>query len=288
MQRMVIVTGLSGAGKSLALHCLEDLGFFCIDNLPPALIPTFAELCTHSSNKIDNVAIVVDIRGGEFFDNFFEVLSDIDNMRLKREILFLEASDETLVRRFKESRRRHPLSAHGEVLAGIQVERGRLQELRGKANKIIDTTNVAAQQLKEMVIDLFADDEASSGLQITVTSFGYKYGIPLDSDLVFDVRFLPNPYYLKELRLLTGNEEAVRDYVFGFDLTGVFMEKLFDLFNFLIPQYLKEGKTSLTIAIGCTGGRHRSVALANRLGDLLTELSGRVTVLHRNIEKDVE
>lgn len=287
MPRMVVVTGLSGAGKSLALHCLEDMGFFCIDNLPPALIPKFAELCAHSENEIDKVALVVDIRGGGFFNTFFEVLADVDNMWLKCEILFLDASDETLVRRFKESRRRHPLSAHGEVLAGIQEERSRLQELRGKANKIIDTTDMAAQQLKEMVIDLFSDDEEDSGLQITVISFGYKYGIPLDSDLVFDVRFLPNPYYQEHLRLHTGNDAVVRDYVFSFDLTGQFIDKFFDLLKFLIPQYKKEGKTSLMIAIGCTGGMHRSVALVNSLAVLLNETSGRITVHHRDMGRDI-
>ena len=286
MQRLVVVTGLSGAGKSLALRCLEDLGFFCVDNLPPALISKFVELCADSTNKINKVAIVADIRGGEFFDALVEVLADLDATLLKCEILFLEASDETLVRRYKETRRRHPLSAHGEVLAGIREERGRLQELRGQANKIIDTTDVPAQQLKEIVIDFFTDDAETSGLQVTVTSFGYKYGIPLDSDLVFDVRFLSNPFYQKQLRPLTGNDEAVRDYVFGFDLTVEFMEKFFDLLKFLLPQYLKEGKTSLTIAIGCTGGKHRSVALTNRLGDLLSGITGRVTVLHRDIEKD--
>ena len=285
MQRLVVVTGLSGAGKSLALHCLEDLGFFCVDNLPPALISKFVELCANSSDKIDQVAIVADIRGGEFFDALLEVLANLDNALLKCEILFLEASDETLVRRYKETRRRHPLSAHGEVLAGIREERSRLQELRGKANKIIDTTDVPAQQLKGIVLDFFADDETASGLQVTVTSFGYKYGIPLDSDLVFDVRFLANPFYLKELRPLTGKDQAVRDYVFGFALTGEFVEKFFDLIKFLLPLYLNEGKTSLTIAIGCTGGKHRSVALANRLGELLAELGGRVTVFHRDIEK---
>ncbi|MCL2766809.1 MAG: RNase adapter RapZ [Peptococcaceae bacterium] len=286
MPKMVVVTGLSGAGKSSALHCLEDMGFFCIDNLPPALIPKFAELCAHSANKIDKVALVVDIRGGEFFDTFFEVFSKLENLWLKPEILFLDASNETLVRRFKESRRRHPLSAHGEVLAGILEERDRLHELRGKANKIIDTTDLAAQQLKEMIIEQFSDDDASSGMQITAISFGFKYGIPLDSDLVFDVRFLPNPYYLEHLRKLTGNDTAVRDYVFSFDLAGQFIEKFFDLLKFLIPLYVKEGKTSLMIAVGCTGGMHRSVALINRLGVLLSETSDRVSVHHRDIGRD--
>jgi UPF0042 nucleotide-binding protein len=285
MQRMVIITGLSGAGKSLALHCLEDMGFYCIDNLPPALIPKFAELCAHSANRINKVALVVDIRGGEFFDDFFEILDRLSNEQLKFEILFLEANNETLVRRFKESRRRHPLSSHGEVLAGIQEERSRLRDLRGRANKVIDTTNVPTQRLKEMVTGLFAGDEAALGLQITVMSFGFKYGIPLDSDLVFDVRFLPNPYYLESLRNLTGNDGPVRDYVLSFDLTGEFVSKFFDLIKFLLPLYLKEGKTSLTIAIGCTGGKHRSVTLVNHLGAFLSENNNRSIVYHRDIEK---
>lgn len=284
-QRLVIVTGLSGAGKTQALHSLEDLGFFCVDNLPPALIPKFAELCAQAANKINKIALVVDIRGGEFFDTFFEVLSDLDARGIRCEILFLEASNETLVRRFKESRRRHPLSTYGEVLEGIQEERSRLQDLRGRANKIIDTSNMAVQQLKEVINGIFADGASASGLHITVISFGFKYGIPLDSDLVFDVRFLPNPYYQSNLRPFTGNDAVVRDYVFSSPLTSEFMEKFSDLAQFLIPQYSKEGKTTLMIAVGCTGGMHRSVALANRLGEILSEKNFRVTVRHRDINR---
>lgn len=282
-QRLVIVTGLSGAGKTQALRSLEDLGFFCVDNLPPALIPKFAELCAQAANKINKIALVVDIRGGEFFDTFFEVLSDLDARGIRCEILFLEASNETLVRRFKESRRRHPLSTYGEVLEGIQEERSRLQDLRGRANKIIDTSNLAVQQLKEVINGIFADSTGVSGPHITVISFGFKYGIPLDSDLVIDVRFLPNPYYQNNLRAFTGNDVVVRDYVNSFSLTSQFMEKFSDLVQFLIPQYSKEGKTTLMIAIGCTGGMHRSVALANRLGEILSSKDFRVTVRHRDI-----
>ncbi|MDF9408179.1 MAG: glmZ(sRNA)-inactivating NTPase [Pelotomaculum sp. PtaB.Bin013] len=284
-QRLVIVTGLSGAGKTQALHSLEDLGFFCVDNLPPALIPKFAELCAQAANKINKIALVVDIRGGEFFDTFFEVLSDLDARGIRCEILFLEASNETLVRRFKESRRRHPLSTYGEVLEGIQEERSRLQDLRGRANKIIDTSNMAVQQLKEVINGIFADGASASGLHITVISFGFKYGIPLDSDLVFDVRFLPNPYYQNNLRPFTGNDAVVREYVFSSPLTSEFMGKFSDLVQFLIPQYSKEGKTTLMIAVGCTGGMHRSVALANRLGEILSEKNFRVTVRHRDINR---
>ncbi|OPX85449.1 MAG: glmZ(sRNA)-inactivating NTPase [Pelotomaculum sp. PtaB.Bin104] len=282
-QKLVIVTGLSGAGKTQALHCLEDLGFFCIDNLPPALIPKFAELCTQAANKINKIALVVDIRGGEFFDMFFEVLTELDDRGIRCEILFLEASDETLVRRFKESRRRHPLSRHGAVLDGIEEERGRLQDLRGRANKIIDTSNMSVQQLKEVISGIFAENSGTAGLHITVISFGFKYGIPLDSDLVIDVRFLTNPFYQTELRPLTGNDPEVRDYVFKSPLAGEFMDKFAGLVEFLIPQYCKEGKTTLMIAIGCTGGMHRSVALTNSLGEILLEKDFRVTVRHRDI-----
>ncbi|MDD4169988.1 MAG: RNase adapter RapZ [Desulfotomaculaceae bacterium] len=284
-QKLIIVTGLSGAGKTQALHCLEDLGFFCIDNLPPALIPKFAELCTQAANKINKVALVVDIRGGEFFNMFFEVLSKLDDREIQCEILFLEASNETLVRRFKESRRRHPISRHGAILDGIEEERGRLQDVRGRANKIIDTSNMSVPQLKEVIVGIFADNSGTAGLHITVISFGFKYGIPLDSDLVIDVRFLTNPYYQPNLRPLTGNDPEVREYVFNSPLAGEFINKFAGLVQFLIPQYSKEGKTTLMIAIGCTGGMHRSVALACRLGEILLENNFRVTVRHRDIDR---
>jgi len=283
--KLVIVTGLSGAGKTQALRCLEDLGFFCVDNLPPALIPKFAELCAQAASKINKIALVVDIRGGEFFNTLIEDLSGLDARRMRYEILFLEASDETLVRRFKESRRRHPLSEHGGILDVIRKERSLLQELRGMANKIIDTSDTNVRQLKEVVVSIFSDNADISRLHITVISFGFKYGIPLDSDLVIDVRFLPNPYYQLSLRPLTGNDPVVCDYVFASPVTGQFMDKFSGLVEFLIPHYIKEGKTTLMIAIGCTGGMHRSVALANRLGELLNDREFRVTVRHRDINR---
>lgn len=280
--KLVIVTGLSGAGKTQALRCLEDLGFFCVDNLPPALIPKFAELCAQAASKINKIALVVDIRGGEFFSTLIEDLSNLDARGIRYEILFLEASDEALVRRFKESRRRHPLSEHGGILDVIREERSLLQELRGMANKIIDTSDTNVKQLKDIVVSIFSDNADISRLHITVISFGFKYGIPLDSDLVIDVRFLPNPYYQLSLRPLTGNDPKVRDYVFASLVTGQFMEKFSGLIEFLIPHYIKEGKTTLMIAIGCTGGMHRSVALANRLGEVLNGKELRVTVRHRD------
>ncbi len=282
--RLLIVTGMSGAGKTQAIQSLEDLGYFCVDNLPPALIPKFAELVSQSTGKVDKVALVVDIRGGAFFNQVMEVLKDFSQQGYKYEILFLEASDETLVRRYKESRRRHPLDNHGEVLAVIREERELLREIRGRANKIIDTSNVSNSQLKEQIITQYGGDkEDRNRLLITVISFGFKYGIPLDSDLVIDVRFLPNPHYIPELRCLTGNDEPVQRHVMSQDVTKEFVEKLTDFVNFLIPHYENEGKATLMIAIGCTGGMHRSVTLANKLGDILLEQGYRVNVRHRDI-----
>jgi len=283
--KFVIVTGLSGAGKTEAVRSLEDLGFFCVDNLPPALISKFAELCSQSAGRINKIALVVDIRGREFFNRVYEALAELNALGVAYEILFLEASNETLVRRFKETRRRHPLGEHGETLKGIEEERERLRELRGRAHKVIDTSNLTPKQLKEEIAALFDYGTETSRFFINVVSFGYKYGIPLDADLVIDVRFLPNPYYLPELRGLTGNDPAVKDYVFKFSQTVEFMESFNHLIEFLIPYYIEEGKTTLTIAIGCTGGMHRSVAIANRLGELLAGKNYRVTVRHRDVNK---
>jgi len=287
LSKLVIVTGMSGAGKSTAVQILEDLGYFCVDNLPPTLIPKFAEMCAQSAQTINNIALVVDIRGGSFFNALFEVLSQLERQGVEFEILFLEASDETLVRRYKESRRRHPLGNHGEILRNIREERSRLEDLRGRANKVIDTSNLTNQQLKEEISSLFGHGtDRGSQLFITVISFGYKYGIPLDSDLVIDVRFLPNPHYIDELRPLSGNDAKVQEYVMDSDVTREFMTKFCDLIEFLIPKYVKEGKTTLMIAIGCTGGMHRSVTLANRVGDILVNKGYRVTVRHRDVNKN--
>jgi len=283
--RLVIVTGLSGAGRTQALRHLEDMGFFCVDNLPPTLIPKFTELCTLSTRPIDRVALAVDIRGGEFFDALFEVLGDLDKSNTRYEILFLEASDETLVRRFKESRRSHPLSVHGEILNSIKEERYRLLELRGRADKIIDTSGLTTQQLKEQLKNLFASPSHLAVLRINIVSFGYKYGIPLDSDLVFDVRFLPNPHYDPTLRPLTGDDAQVEQFVLSSPVTGEFLKKFFNLIEFLLPEYSKEGKSTLTIAVGCTGGQHRSIVVANRLGRHLAERNYTVAVRHRDLNR---
>lgn len=281
--KFLIVTGLSGAGKTQAVWCLEDLGFFCVDNLPPTLIPKFAELVAQSDGRINKIAIVIDIRGGKFFDAVIENLDSLKEAGFKYDILFLDASDETLVRRFKESRRRHPLNPQGSVLEGIREERQKLEDLKGKATKIIDTTELSNQQLKEEITNIFGDSMHSASMNITVLSFGYKYGIPLDADLVMDVRFLPNPFYIKEIRHLTGNDKEIQEYVLKFEETKIFLRKYFNLIKFLVPHYIKEGKTNLVIAIGCTGGQHRSVTLANKLGALLKNKDYKVTIKHRDI-----
>lgn len=284
--KFVIVTGLSGAGKTQAIWCLEDLGFFCVDNLPPTLIPKFADLCAQSEGKINKIALVIDIRGGGFFNAVYGSLESLEEAGIKYEILFLEASDETLVRRFKESRRPHPLSPHGSILEGIREERTRLNELKGQAHKIIDTSNLTTKQLKEQIKSMYGAGDEENSLKISVMSFGYKYGIPLDADLVFDVRFLPNPHYIDELRPLTGDDKEIQEYVWDSPTSRTFMRRFYSLLKFLIPHYIKEGKTSLAIAIGCTGGRHRSVTLANKLADLLDNKKYNISKRHRDLEKD--
>ncbi|MFZ5945732.1 MAG: RNase adapter RapZ [Bacillota bacterium] len=283
--KVLIITGLSGAGKTQAVRSLEDLGYFCVDNLPPSLIPKFAELCSQSKGEVTKVALVIDIRGGQFFDDLFAALEELKTMGIIYEILFLEASEEILVNRFKETRRRHPLNPQGGIIYGINLERERLQELRGRANKIIDTSDLKPSQLKEEIQNLWGLNGKQKILSVTVMSFGYKYGIPLDTDLLVDVRFLPNPYYIPELKELTGSEKQVQDYIFKSPVSHEFLEKYYKLLSFLIPNYISEGKTHLVIAIGCTGGRHRSVAIANSLGQLLQNEDYQVTVKHRDIEK---
>ncbi len=284
-ERFVIITGLSGAGKSEAVRAFEDLGFFCVDNLPPTLIPKFAELAAQSEGKIDKIALVVDIRSREFFDKLFTALDALEEMGVGYEILFLEASDEALVRRFKETRRHHPLSAEGGIIEGLSEERRKLEKVREKASRIIDTSNITPKQLRERIAAGFVKLSSEKGIDLVVVSFGFKHGIPIDADLVFDVRFLPNPHYVEALRSLTGESEAVREYVFRSRVTTAFLSKLFDLMTFLLPQYTKEGKAQLIVGIGCTGGRHRSVAIANRLTGFLKDQGYNVTVEHR--DKDI-
>lgn len=285
--RFIIVTGLSGAGKTQAIRSLEDLGYFCVDNLPPTLIPKFAEACYQTDGKIDKIALVIDIRGGKFFDDLFESLKHLKNEGYKYEILFLDASDEVLIKRFKESRRKHPLAPDGRILNGILLEKNKLREVRDRADNIIDTSKLATRELREEITKIYSEEgQIETQLIITVLSFGFKYGIPLDSDLVFDVRFLPNPYYIPELKKYSGNDEPVRDYVMVFEETIEFIDKLEDMLKFLVPNYLKEGKRQLILSIGCTGGRHRSVTIANTIFENLKNCGYKVNIDHRDIDED--
>lgn len=287
LAKLVIITGMSGAGKTIAVQSLEDLGFFCVDNLPPILIPKFAELIQQSNGKIGKVALVIDLRGREFFTALSEALREIkQNYTLTYEILFLDATDSVLVQRYKESRRRHPMAPADAPLDGINQERKLLEELKGQATQVIDTSNLKPAQLKERIIARFTHLDQSK-LALNVISFGFKYGIPIDADLIFDVRFLPNPHYIEAMRPHTGQDHDVYEYVMKWGETQEFLKKLLDLLHFLIPQYRKEGKSQVVIGIGCTGGKHRSVAIAEYLGRVMgsseTEL---VRVSHRDSERD--
>lgn len=285
--QLVVVTGMSGAGKTQAIRCLEDMGYFCVDNLPPTLIPKFTELLEEAEDRLEKVAVVMDIRGGEVFGNLQDALGFLDQQGYKYELLFLEASAETLVRRFKETRRRHPLATKGGVLDGILEERYRLEPLRGRASKIIDTSDMTPKQLKLQLKELFADNKDYK-LVVTVVSFGYKYGIPLDADLVMDVRFLPNPFYVKELRDLSGEDKRVQDYVMASPETNIFIERFGEMLKDLVPYYIREGKSHLVVAIGCTGGQHRSVTLANKLRTILDDPGYKIIVTHRDIKRNME
>lgn len=280
--RFVIITGLSGAGKSQAVKYMEDFGYFCVDNLPPSLIPKFVELCQQTKGKIDKIALVTDIRGGMFFDDLFASLDAMEELGYHCEILFLEAKDEILVKRFKETRRNHPLAEKGSIIDGIQREREKLRELKGMATNILDTTKLIPSQLREELKNIYLEGNTTNNLIISIVSFGFKHGIPLDADLVFDVRFLPNPFYIEELRDYTGNDLGVREYVMNSPVSVEFSQKLIELVDFLIPQYIQEGKNQLVIAIGCTGGRHRSVTIANVLQEHLKENGNRVIMNHRD------
>lgn len=286
--RFVIVTGMSGAGKSTALKMLEDMEYFCVDNLPVPLIDKFVQLIKDSaSGEIERVAIGVDIRSGRSLDELKTVLEKISFSGIESEILFLDADDTALVRRYKETRRSHPLAGAGRVDDGIQKERERLQFLKEYADYILDTSKLLTRELKAELEKIFVENRTFKNLMVTVLSFGFKYGIPQDADLVFDVRFLPNPYYLENLRPLSGNDRPVSDYVMGFEAAHVFSDKLEDMIRFLIPNYILEGKTQLVIAVGCTGGKHRSVTLANELYRRLGENDTYgIRIEHRDIEKD--
>lgn len=288
--RFVIVTGMSGAGKSTALKMLEDMEYFCVDNLPIALIDKFAQLVGEGgSGEIERVAVGVDIRSGKALDELEAVLEKLQVPGVRPEILFLDADERTLVKRYKETRRSHPLSGNGRVDEGIRKERERLAFLREFADYILETSQLLTRELKSELEKIFVENQIFKNLMITVLSFGFKYGIPTDSDLVFDVRFLPNPYYIEGLRALSGNNHEVSDYVMGFEIAKEFSDKLEDMLRFLIPNYISEGKSQLVVAIGCTGGKHRSVTLANELYARLrkSEEYG-LRIEHRDIEKDAK
>ncbi|GGC82482.1 nucleotide-binding protein YvcJ [Thalassobacillus devorans] len=284
--QLVIITGMSGAGKTVAVQSFEDLGFFCVDNLPPALLPKFLELMKDSSNNIENVALVMDLRGREFFDALFEVLDKlVDEPWLQEHILFLDAQDQALVSRYKETRRSHPLAKDGLPLDGIKQERRMLDELRGRAQTIIETTDLKPRELREQIIQTYANTQKKREIfSVQMVSFGFKYGVPIDADLIFDVRFLPNPHYVEHMQPLTGLNSEVASYVFKWSDTQKFLEKLIDLLQFMLPQYKREGKSQLIIGIGCTGGQHRSVAIAEHLRKHFS--TGYVThASHRDIDK---
>lgn len=282
--KFIIVTGMSGAGKSSVLKFLEDVGFFCVDNLPPFLILKFAQMYFEMSTQIKKVAIGIDIRGGKLFNDLFFNLEKIDKANYK--ILFLDASDNVLVKRFKETRRVHPIAkAKSErIIFGIKKEREILKKVKSRADYIIDTSFMKSNDLKEKINDIFVAQKTFDGLMINIISFGFKYGIPEDSDLVFDVRFLPNPFYIKELKDLTGNDLDVKNYVLKFELSHKFLDKVLDLINFLIPNYIHEGKNQLVISVGCTGGKHRSVTIANEIYKKLFDGGRNVFINHRDIK----
>jgi len=285
--RLVIITGMSGAGKTQVVRALEDLGYFCVDNLPPMLIPKFAELCAQSAGRVNKIGLVVDIRGREFFDTLVQNLEELEKQGHRYEMLFLEASDETLIRRYKETRRRHPMAPHGRISEGITRERERVDQVRGRATQIIDTSELSTADLREKITSLFTSELESQRMNITVVSFGFKYGIPLDADMVFDVRFLPNPFYVEALRRKSGDVAEVGEYIWKWPITQQFMGKVTDFVDFLVPNYIKEGKSHLIIAIGCTGGMHRSVFVASKIYEGLKNKGYKVNLDHRDIKKNV-
>lgn len=286
--RFVIVSGMSGAGKSTTLKTLEDIGYFCVDNLPIQLIKRFAEIAHDKDTEVDNVAIGVDIRSGEALEQLDAYLKELKTEGFEFEILFLDASDDVLIKRYKETRRNHPLSRGGRVEEGIREERNKIRFLREQASYIIDTSNLLTRELKAELDKIFVKNQGYSNFFISVVSFGFKYGIPMDADMVFDVRFLPNPYYVAELKPKTGNDSEVQDFVMECRDATEFLNKITDLLIFLIPNYIKEGKNQLVIAIGCTGGKHRSVTIVNNLYRELIELPYSVKYEHRDIDKDAK
>ena len=284
--KIIIVTGMSGSGKTVALKMFEDFGYYCVDNLPVELVSNFVELTIDSERGMKGVALGIDIRSG--LDGLDGVIDELKHKKINMEILFLEADDETLIKRYKETRRHHPLAADGRLIDGIHLERQRLAFLRAKADRIMDTGRMLTKELKQELRAIYVDGKSFNNLFVTVLSFGYMYGIPDDPDLLFDVRFLPNPFYDPDLRLKTGEEHGVADYVFSNGDAEVFLDKLDDMIKFLIPRYIDEGKSALVIGIGCTGGQHRSVAIAAALKRRLDTIEGiGVRLEHRDMGKNI-
>jgi len=285
--KLVIVTGMSGSGKNTAMKKFEDMGYYCVDNLPVPLIEKFIEVATSGGKIYEKIALGIDVREGSGFDKMYDVLDKLSKLELEYSVLFLDADDSVLVKRYKETRRNHPLTGGERIDKGLQEERKRLEQIKKKADIIIDTSNLLTRELRAELEQIYMNQAEFKNLFVTVLSFGFKYGIPVDSDLVFDVRFLPNPYYVDELKPKTGNDKEIQDFVLNCDDARDFLDKLQDMIEFLIPRYISEGKNQLVISIGCTGGKHRSVTLANAIYDRLSENRDYGLKLeHRDIDKD--
>ena len=280
--KLVVVTGLSGAGKTQALHTLEDIGFYCVDNLPPMLIPNMAKLCMEDDPAIQRVALGIDTRSGAFFGHADEALDALREMNVNCDVLYLTASDEELIRRYKETRRAHPMGSEKLLIQNIEKEREMLRGMERRATRVIDTTTMLTRQLREMLLRMYGEGDTDKAISVNVLSFGFKHGIPQDADLVFDVRFIPNPFYIPEMRPMNGADQPVHDYVMSFEETHQFLDKTLDLLRFLVPNYVSEGKDRLVIGIGCTGGQHRSVCLAIEIAEGLKQAGFRCSVSHRD------
>lgn len=286
---LVIISGYSGAGKSAAASVLEDSGYYCVDNMPAELIVQFVRLCLATKSRYEKVALVTDIRGGLTFDSLFAALSQLDEMQQPYRILFVEAENDVIIRRYKENRRKHPLIIPDATLPEIvEKERELLQPVRNRANCIIDTSYFSLAKLRGNVLDAVSDESVNSAMSVNVVSFGFKYGLPQDADLVFDVRLLPNPYYIEHLREKTGLDKEVHDFIFSYPQTKDYLKRLKSLLSYSLPYYAEEGKTGLVIAVGCTGGKHRSVALAKELGDYITKLGYQTVCNHRDMGRRKE
>jgi UPF0042 nucleotide-binding protein len=286
MLEFVVITGLSGAGKSVAIKVFEDIGYFCVDNLPTTLIPTFAELAARSTRAIQRVALGIDVREREYLSHLTDALRELRRLDFPVEVLFLEASDEALVRRYHESRRQHPLAGEGTLPEGIRAERAAMAHFREIADRILDTSTMTVHQFRDRLSELYGTQRARPGLKTTLISFGYKHGLPYDADLVFDVRFLPNPHFVDELRALDGRDPRIQDFILVHDESRQLLERIQDLLRFLLPFYRREGKAYLTVAVGCTGGRHRSVALVETLRAFLEHLGCPARIVHRDIARE--